>query len=573
MKRFAVVLLFALLLGIPGALRADTLFLKDGGILKGKVTRTDTGYRVEAKFGAVNIPADQVLKVEKDPVEEAEPPEERPGAGEERERPAAEPSVRQIVLKQGADLRAACSNRAAEARAEDALLLYRFYTLKRNRMSRTKFCDEWVEAIDWWIQRVNRNCAGRIRISRSRNLGEQAPYAERKADLAALRHLNYSTGRQELSSSERRKFLEGKEALVAAIGRSDRSHRTFHIGLFSEVKAKPVQGGTGAVPGVWMTGTNVLAVRAGAMGEGAIARKHEIGHLFGLGDQDGGVMNKYYHKKPGSKGWYGQPGKWDPDGVGWTAKIKRHLDGPDRPAKKRRPRTGLAPGPLALAGDALDLTLKFQKKLPGKKVPRRKGSLLAGAQDVADQMDAKPPGAANAARGNRGVLSLHVESSKIHIDKHMPGPEKAGLLADQRTVDRDLDPEAWRCVLSKATTDALRTDGTITIPWDAIKKNSPFRNLTLFKKPEFDIPLRVTTVKQVRFVRKERRRYVVVPDKGIIQYDRPFHVEVVFNGKLDTPRVEVSLGVDGLPIDPVTALRTEGDAATYRSPPLLLRTP
>ena len=52
------------------------------------------------------------------------------------------------------------------------------------------------------------------------------------------------------------------------------------------------------------------------------ARIHQIGHLFGLAQGDGGVMSIYYPRGENRPGVYGSPAEW-PDT--WCGKIAQHM--------------------------------------------------------------------------------------------------------------------------------------------------------------------------------------------------------------------------------------------------------
>jgi hypothetical protein len=93
------------------------------------------------------------------------------------------------------------------------------------------------------------------------------------------------------------------------------STRTFHIGLFEAVYDK-----TGKIPGLWYHDTNMSAVDARANNNND-ARRHEMGHLFGLYDNVGGVMDKI-PTRPGERGYYGDAEAW---GKAWCKTITTHL--------------------------------------------------------------------------------------------------------------------------------------------------------------------------------------------------------------------------------------------------------
>ena len=89
------------------------------------------------------------------------------------------------------------------------------------------------------------------------------------------------------------------------------AHRVFHIGLFEDVFWK-----NGWTHGVWYIDTNMIAVRANPVTKAQRGRWHEMGHLFGLLDDSGGIMSK-----PGNDS-YGDPEVW---GKHWCETITTHL--------------------------------------------------------------------------------------------------------------------------------------------------------------------------------------------------------------------------------------------------------
>jgi hypothetical protein len=210
---------------------------------------------------------------------------------------------------------------------EKVEISYRFYTAEKRSHQRLNFKPQWVEAIAWWIERYNKHCQpeGHPVIGRAVDLGDiintaRTPLkatAEEKtaaeADPQYYRKQHFATiGAEEDKYQWKPLWVVGQDELACFMSTNyAHAHRVFHIGLFDDVFGK-----NGLTHGVWYIDTNRIAVRANPATKAQRGRWHEMGHLFGLLDNSGGIMSK-----PGNDR-YGDPDVW---GKHWCETITTHL--------------------------------------------------------------------------------------------------------------------------------------------------------------------------------------------------------------------------------------------------------
>ena len=211
---------------------------------------------------------------------------------------------------------------------EPIKISYRFYTAKDGGRARLNSKPEWVKAIEWWIERYNKHCQpeGYPAIVGAVDLGDvinaqkvhpQAKEEEKKAAKADAQYYmkqNFATEpAQEAKHQGEPRWVVGQDELADFVSTSYAdSNRVFHIGLFNDVYSQS----SGWTHGIWYPGTNMSAVRATLVHNVQKGQWHEMGHLFGLDDNTGGVMSKPDNKS------YGDPDVW---GKHWCKTIATHL--------------------------------------------------------------------------------------------------------------------------------------------------------------------------------------------------------------------------------------------------------
>lgn len=196
-----------------------------------------------------------------------------------------------------------------EPEPDPGAIRFRFYRAEGQRFSDVNR-NLWTESILWWVDNIREKCGGNPRIGGTEDMGvDAAAIPSEKA-----RFTTRTTGWKS--------WILGIESLRGFIGRTER-HRDFHIGVFQEVRYKhSPEEKSRAVSGVHAP-PNVLALYFKATRIEEDERVHLIGRLFGLDDNDGGVMSSRYPRGPGSPAVYGNMTEWPPH---WCGKIAVYLD-------------------------------------------------------------------------------------------------------------------------------------------------------------------------------------------------------------------------------------------------------
>jgi len=194
---------------------------------------------------------------------------------------------------------------------------------------------EWVKGIRFWIKKINKKLQDEkinAKLKLVKENGKKIPkYLNMKYSYNKLYDSDLPQDKSKFASklaveedgglkTDNSRII-GQEELKGFIPREE-STRVFQIVFFDDVRAnRQNETGSGKVPGIYFE-PNFLIADKSAGGRDII---HEIGHLFGLKDGDGGIMNKYVENRADSSSqgtWYGDQELW---GEGWQQKIADHL--------------------------------------------------------------------------------------------------------------------------------------------------------------------------------------------------------------------------------------------------------
>ncbi len=197
----------------------------------------------------------------------------------------------------------------AEEEPNPGAIRFRFYRAEGQRFSDVNR-NLWTESILWWVDNIQKKCAGNPLVGSTEDLGVDAVAIPPEKARFTTRTTGWKS------------WVLGKDSLRGYIARTER-HRDLHIGVFQEVRYKAsTEEKSRAVAGVYVP-PNVLGLYFKATRIKEDERAHLIGFLFGLDGDDGGVMSSRYPRGPGSPAVYGNMTEWPPH---WCGKIAEYLD-------------------------------------------------------------------------------------------------------------------------------------------------------------------------------------------------------------------------------------------------------
>ncbi len=184
----------------------------------------------------------------------------------------------------------------------------KFYLPKGLKGKKKTNIKRWKKAIEWWVKKLKKKCDG---------LTLKIKYED--TDTTSLPEGKTWYATENAKVKKEGKTLVGRKTLFKYLG-DETDPKCFRICLFEKVISKPQhENGSGSIPGKFEPPNTLAAKKKTKTAD----RRHEIGHLFGLEDGDGGIMDKVFPKKGQHKdAHYGSKDHWGSD---WCSKIKHHL--------------------------------------------------------------------------------------------------------------------------------------------------------------------------------------------------------------------------------------------------------